>query len=1347
MNIRQHIHGNLSRKFLLSFCSVFFGLAYHVRAESVVFDFQEDSGVAECQDYYRAGILEKIPNCSVFSGVLDSNEISSSGIDIKFEGHAVNPYSVNTLDYFYNPLLDDYVYSNIGSGSINVTISGIGEYIEPGKQYSLYLFGRGRAENEGAIFDFNGMQAETSVVAAPGGHTYARFEFDSGEIPNDLLTFKWKAMNGTSIAILNGFAVVECLQENNNPPRNVFPETKAPEIVWIANTNYNDTDCLTDIISERTCYAVQTSLISAAGLAAKKGFDENIWIHKGDNETKLMTWTMQRRDVDSIKMQAPNNSWKLLKRFSSIHNNNYVLCDFDNSESVNVGKMAAFKYNAILCDISIEYEAINNGFTKSFDAIGVTEQWMAGVWLEDWPTKNIAVNNTPEWMWRIACNTDVATAWGGVCWTQPRNILNDTILRELDNNSKVFGFAPGFDLADSEYHEAQFIQDLSRKGHSCMVSDWFLNVVLCSSFKDKEKFPLKPFVDLPRKPPSANKHQAVLQWMDHDSGNTSAWSTWDSEMYQDDNRGKYNIGWNIWTANRDLIPIMAEYRLDTMTAKDQFCGHFTMGYSDSWYLNQNARLLDIGSTSDSMEDMGLEVLHIFVPNYPDNHQKTLDACWQDFMFYDNIRGVFRWGHNETFAGKIDFVNSKPVVSQTIEANHKRDEYLLSWQEAADVVNSKSVDNLSKDGYSYIRIQHRLDNAIQIADRLSDDVEIVKPNDFMHNLSVFCAPDPIDPYLWIDKGDACLTDWVSNEGVDVHPAFDDDGRKCTNLELMNNYGLCSMTLNPSLDITTYEYVKFDLKGNDSGGVQLQFHSYLGSLFTTPVIDLSSYSGWKTFTYYFTENKEGDYLYHYGDANRIQTAKTISKVTVVGACDVTSIADILIDELHLVKYGVRLNFEGNWNITNSCGGYLKTDSDNQTSVCSESPFDFSYKWHIYEKSDHNFYIQSLKNNLYLKYDPASGQAILSDIAIDDEYSLWKIVPTGRKKYYWLYNVKSGYYLCDPGRYDKQSSIVLKSVCNNVWIGGGNDGYGYISTSGGVNKGKNACYNVWENDQGLVALQSQVNDLFVSRLADGRFVSNSSEPVYQFSFEYQDSSLSAIKCVENNRYLCNEDCGNQDVYANRTVAGDWEMFNVEFIKSGRFPAAIRAVSNNMYVHTAGDGTASASAESMGKCDMFDFVEVQIGQYALRSRMNYNYIKLDEALNLVASVSLNKYEFEASRFKIERRAGGKFALLCLDNNEYVYLKNAGGRLAADGLSSNSLDEFYIEENPFGNKAILIDAEASFRIQWKLESPETNNLRSFSVLAACWMKDDSSVKEMDLNDDDVIDIQDLYILLRKWLQ
>ena len=84
-----------------------------------------------------------------------------------------------------------------------------------------------------------------------------------------------------------------------------------------------------------------------------------------------------RRTVMSEYVAGPKDIWWLVNHLSSEFSGQYVLFDIDaNPQSHPVAKMAAYLYNAVMVDKSLQAEAIANGLTLALDVSSYDNQWI-----------------------------------------------------------------------------------------------------------------------------------------------------------------------------------------------------------------------------------------------------------------------------------------------------------------------------------------------------------------------------------------------------------------------------------------------------------------------------------------------------------------------------------------------------------------------------------------------------------------------------------------------------------------------------------------------------------------------------------------------------------------------------------------------------------------------------------------------------------------------------------------------------------------------------------------------------------------------------------------------------------
>jgi len=174
-------------------------------------------------DWSNAGVTESLTGAA--GGTIGMGGISNitGGIASSITGSG-NYYSDST--FAGNTMLNTYVYSNNGGGSISVNITGLENTLTGGlgsmtgtftlaanQNYKLYLFGAGNANDQGTTFTVGGINKTTSAAivgtAADAGH-FVTYDLTT---PSDLtgyaLPISFTGGTTGGFGAFNGLALVQ----------------------------------------------------------------------------------------------------------------------------------------------------------------------------------------------------------------------------------------------------------------------------------------------------------------------------------------------------------------------------------------------------------------------------------------------------------------------------------------------------------------------------------------------------------------------------------------------------------------------------------------------------------------------------------------------------------------------------------------------------------------------------------------------------------------------------------------------------------------------------------------------------------------------------------------------------------------------------------------------------------------------------------------------------------------------------------------------------------------------------------------------------------------------------------
>jgi len=106
-------------------------------------------------------------------------------------------------------------------------------------------------------------------------------------------------------------------------------------------------------------------------------------------------------------------------------------------------------------------------------------------------------------------------------------------------------------------------------------------------------------------------------------------------------------------------------------------------------------------------------------------------------------------------------------------------------------------------------------------------------------------------------------------------------------------------------------------------------------------------------------------------------------------------------------------------------------------------------------------------------------------------------------------------------------------------------------------------------------------------------------------------ALRAAVNTKFVVAESAGTSPLVANRSVAGQWEAFDV--VNRGGADVALRSNANGRYVcaESAGNAALIANRESVGAWETFEQISNGDGTISFRSRSNGRFVTAENAGN----------------------------------------------------------------------------------------------------------------------------------------
>ena len=101
---------------------------------------------------------------------------------------------------------------------------------------------------------------------------------------------------------------------------------------------------------------------SLAGLLLKQGNTNGVFIEANADHQLILRQLATRRGITYQYVVNPQTPWNIVDRFKTSFGNRYVLYDLNaNPDSLDVARMASYKFDAIMVDKILEPTAIAHG--------------------------------------------------------------------------------------------------------------------------------------------------------------------------------------------------------------------------------------------------------------------------------------------------------------------------------------------------------------------------------------------------------------------------------------------------------------------------------------------------------------------------------------------------------------------------------------------------------------------------------------------------------------------------------------------------------------------------------------------------------------------------------------------------------------------------------------------------------------------------------------------------------------------------------------------------------------------------------------------------------------------------
>lgn len=694
-------------------------------------------------------------------------------------------------------------------------------------------------------------------------------------------------------AVLLGGATAPAYNETN---QSYFPILKPPTSLLVAKTWSDGTTPPIALSSDANAARAQFILLeSLAGLLLKHGEKTGVFIEANANHRLLLHDLAQRRGLSYSYVSAPATVWTIVDQFAAKFGTGYVRCNIgSNPDSLNVARMAAYKYDAVIVDAAIEPVAQARRMNIRFDASDKDDQWFRTNWWPEWPIKDLAVeqNNNPALLGDLGCLNDYAAATGvPVFFDGAATALRSAFLSELELDSVLVGW-PLFD-------ELEFTTLNSQNNVSLAAANWCFDLALLSSFRDPGKLPLKQATCPGVQPLETNVHYVSFVFTDGDNVqwmhngflvNTQWWAS--------PHRGQIPVGWGISPTLRDLSPTVLE-RLyadaaGRRPANDVFCAMSPIGYCYPALMSAQARATNAARLNRYLQDIGSDILIVL-----DKSGFETPSVYEAYFRQPALNAIFYWdafGDYAKYAGAVRWTGRKPLISA----------FTSLWgangpAQVADKLKQRSKNPSSTDGYSLVAVHawsHGVDSIRQCMQLLGPDMRVVTPDVLVALMQRYASPSTkaaIDSGSWQAAPYMPSSAAVSVFTNQVTPST--DGSPSTRFSVSANYGFCNLNFPSPIAVSALDHtLDFDLHGDSSRSmIRLELWSSQFQAFLYKDLPLD-FSGWRHYSYRL-DCTDGLQVWN-GTPDQVSSAITIWQVS--GSWNNTP-ASFSLDNVQVVRSG--------------------------------------------------------------------------------------------------------------------------------------------------------------------------------------------------------------------------------------------------------------------------------------------------------------------------------------------------------------------------------------------------------------------------------------------------------------
>ena len=642
---------------------------------------------------------------------------------------------------------------------------------------------------------------------------------------------------------------------SDNPKQSYFPSLTPPTSILVARTWNSGQEPPIGLNSNyRSRLAEIILLQSLSGVLLKQGSSEGIFIEPNADHRLILQDLSRRRNISYTYFSGPLTAWDLASHFRTNFGGRYVLCNISaNPDSLNIARMAAYKFDAVIVDSLVQSNALSRQWTNVFDASSKDDNWFYTNWWPTWPVKGFAVeqNNDPAIADDYSCLNDYTPATGAPTFFEGTNSpsrLRLNFLQDLAPDSVLIGWP--YSSGELDFTTADSLHNVS-----LVAANWCQNLALLSSLRDTNRLPLVQALCSDGQPLETNVHYVTFVFTDGDNlqwfhnGFILGTNWWGSPS-----RGHIPLGWGMSPTLRDLSPTITEYLVASAAAsnnpaRDTFLAMSPVGYCYPSMFSASARATNATRLAGYMHDLDLSTLVLL-----DNAGFETPSVYLPYLQQPQINAIFYWdafGNYAKYAGAIQWQNGKPIIAALTNM----------WgssgpAEVAAALNARPRNPRSLCGYSMVDVHawtHTVADVSQCIQLLDPHLKVVTPDVFVSLIRRSIGPEVWSPAANIDLGEWQRASYgspsTSSMTISVNCTNQSvDGSPSTHINVGNSYAFTNMKLPSILNFdAALTLLEFDLFGDNSGSL-IRLELWSDTLAAFLYVDVAlNFNGWRHFAF--------------------------------------------------------------------------------------------------------------------------------------------------------------------------------------------------------------------------------------------------------------------------------------------------------------------------------------------------------------------------------------------------------------------------------------------------------------------------------------------------------------------